>query len=118
MVQDRYKTDILVVDTTGDSFSIYVVSDRYADWKGAVQIRLLSVGGKEVWVTSKPISMKAGSVKKVYNSHVNKMLDGSPKEEVFMELKLLEADDVLDEERFYFCPYKEVTGLDLKRLEL
>ena len=118
VVKDRYKTDILVVDTVGDAFSIWVISDRYTDWNGTVQIRLLSVAGKEIWVTSQPISMTAGSVKKVYNSHLNKMLDGSHKEEVFMELKLFEADDVLDEERFYFCPYKEVKGLDLKRLEL
>jgi beta-mannosidase len=118
VAKDRYKTDILVADTTGDDFSIWVVSDRYADWKGTIQIRLLSVAGKEVWVTSQPVSIAAGSVKKVYNSHVNKLLDGSRKGEVFLELKLLEADDVLDEELFYFCPYKEVKGLDLDRLEL
>jgi len=118
VAKDRYKTDILVADTTGDDFSIWVVSDRYADWKGTIQIRLLSVAGKEVWVTSQPVSIAAGSVKKVYNSHVNKLLDGNRKGEVFLELKLLEVDDVLDEELFYFCPYKEVKGLYLDRLEL
>ena len=115
IVKDRYKPIILVLESKDNDFAISVVNDLFQEFEAELKIELFKGENKRIWVSSKPISIQANAVQNIYRSDIRKILDGMPKEEVYLKASLiLEDESVADIEKFYFLLPKDYKGeLDL-----
>ena len=118
VVKDRYKPVILVVESQGNDFSISVVNDHLTGVDAELKLELFKANNYRLVVTSKPIDIEANSVKNIYRSDIRKLLDGMPKDEVYLKLTLFTDDETLDIEKFYFVKPKDYKGeVDLVGVE-
>ena len=107
VVKDRYKPVILVANSHATDFAIFVVNDLLEDMEAKLELALYRYDDELLWVTEKPIKFKSNAVTNVYRSDIRKLLDGIPKDEVYLKLTLIDGDKKLDIEKFYFAKPKD-----------
>ena len=111
IVKDRYKLIILVIKAKDNDFAISVVNDQSQEVEAKLKLELFKVGNERIWVSSKPISIQANAVQNIYRSDIRKILEGMPKDEVYLKASLiLEDESVADIEKFYFLVPKDYKG--------
>ena len=118
VVQDRYKPVILVADSRENAFSVFVVSDLLADKKAQLKLELFKYNDERLWVSEKEVAAEANASITIYRSDIRKLLDGTPKGEVYLKLTLFSDNEILDIEKFYFVKPKDYKGeVDLVGVE-
>jgi beta-mannosidase len=110
VVKDRYKPVILVANRQGDDFSITAVSDLFVDTDARLKIELFNYKDQQLWVTARPITVQADTASIIYRSDIRKLLDGMPREQVYLKLTLYTGEEIADIEKFYFVKPKDYAG--------
>jgi len=107
VIKDSYQPVILVANSDENNFNIFVVSDLLSDSTATLRLELFKYDNDRIWVSEKQIKINANVAKNIYRSDIRKLLDGMPKDEVYLKLTLLNNDDRIDIEKFYFVKPKD-----------
>jgi len=118
IVKDRFKPVILVIENEENDFSISVVNDLLQDAQGILKLELFRSNDSRIWVSEKEIHIPKNGKREIYRSDIRKLLDGMPKQEVYLMLTLSVNDEIMDVEKFYFVKPKDYKGeVDLVGME-
>jgi len=94
---------------------VHVVSDRLFSFKATLSLRLLNLSGESIWTEDRSIEVAANTSTLHFEIPVEELLGSHQANEVLLEAKLLEKEDVISSNHFYFTPIKEI---DLPKPEI
>jgi len=90
------------------SLKVHVVSDRLKPTQATLSLRLMDFSGSILWSEEKQLELPANSSQIQFQKSIPTLLSGHPKNEVVLEVKLMEEESLLSSNLFYFAPVKDM----------
>lgn len=101
--------DILVSPTQeGDTLSVYTVSDRLKEAKADLKITVRTLGGKEVYQYTKPITIPANASTKSFSMRTESLLQGQSKADVVITAELSEKNGKSYSNDYFLLKQKDI----------
>ncbi|MFC1493018.1 glycoside hydrolase family 2 protein [candidate division KSB1 bacterium] len=105
----RFYNDILISpNLENEEIKVYIVSDKTEKFDAEIKIRLMDFSGRIIKEDSKTIDVDPLTSKIYYDINISDWLGDSRAEETFLYFEVIEGDETLSTNSYYFLPVKEL----------
>ena len=100
--------DILISPIAGENtLDVYIVSDRLTNSHGVLEVSVMNFMGEVINTHRKSVKIPANSSSKGFTVHLDELLKGAPKEEVFIHTQLHEKENSY-KNNYFLLKQKEI----------
>lgn len=103
-VRDAFQEVLLAPVINNDHLEVWAVSDRLSDVSGLLVLEVKGMDGRTFWKDKVNVHLRANTSQVVYIGKVHELLAKANPETVFLELRFVDENELLDEALFYFVP--------------
>ncbi|NDV93956.1 glycoside hydrolase family 2 protein [Dysgonomonas sp. 521] len=106
--REAYKDVLVSPIAKDDKLDIYIVSDRLAESKAALNLKILKLDGTVVDEKKLNVSIPANTSKNVFSASVNTLLKGTAKGDVVVHVELTDNAGKMYTNNYFLLPQKYI----------